>query len=98
MFHFLMAAPWAARRHARPLACAALLWLAANDPAPAQAGAQPPTASPSADLAEPAQQPLPQAQPAPEQSAPAFAPGLIDKLGDLIKGSVDSVSSNLKGT
>jgi len=65
-----------------------------------------PTQQPVAPLAEPgtpptAGQPTPSGQGAP----PAFAPGLVDKLGDLIKGSVDgikgsvdSLSSTMKGT
>jgi hypothetical protein len=68
--------------------------LAQNDTAPAQ--------QPVAPLAEPAtpSPPLGQPQGAPPQpgAPPAVAPGLVDKLGDLIKGSLDSLSSTVKGT
>jgi hypothetical protein len=75
--------------------------LAQNETAPAQ--------QPVAPLAEPAPPPPPAGQPpspsppspsppAQQNSPPAFSPGLVDKLGDLIKGSVDGLSSNLKGT
>lgn len=75
--------------------------LAQNEAAPSQ--------QPVAPLAEPASPPAAEpspGQPPPQQNGPpAFAPGLVDKLGDLVKGSVDgikesvdSLSSGLKGT
>jgi len=61
-----------------------------------------PAQQPVAPLAEPATppagQPAAPGQTAQPSAPPAFAPGLVDKLGDLIRGSVDSLSSNLKGT
>jgi hypothetical protein len=75
---------------------------AQNETAPAQ--------QPVAPLAEPAGPPPqvgqpPAGQPAQQGTPPAFASGLVDKLGDLIKGSVDGIkgsvdtlSSTVKGT
>jgi hypothetical protein len=71
------------------------LWLAAVDHALAQSEAAPPQ-QPVAPLTEPATPPP--GQPPQQNGPPAFAPGLVDKLGDLVKGSVDSLSSGLKGT
>jgi hypothetical protein len=44
--------------------------------------------------------PAPPALPEPAEAPPpaATSPGLIDRLGDFLKDSVDGVSSNLKGT
>jgi len=74
--------------------------LAQNEAAPSQ--------QPVAPLAEPASPPAAgpsPGQPPQQNGPPAFAPGLVDKLGDLVKGSVDgikesvdSLSSGLKGT
>ena len=85
----------------------ALLVALANDTL-AQSESAPPQ-QPVAPLAEPATPPpavtTPPGQPPQQNTPPAFAPGLVDKLGDLvkgsvdgIKGSVDSLSSGLKGT
>jgi hypothetical protein len=53
----------------------------------------------TAPLAEPAAgPPASPGQPPQPDSPPSSAPGLVDKLGDLVKGSVDSLSSGLKGT
>jgi len=89
-----------ARRLAQVSTCAAFLLIAA---AVAQANAQAPSPQPPAQLAEP-QAEVPAAQPPAQEQAPATplpppsGGGLIDKLGGLIKDSVDSMSSNLKGT
>jgi hypothetical protein len=74
------------------------VWLALAGVAPAQNEAVPaPTAV--APLAEPATPPPSSGQPPPgQQPAQNGTPGLVDKLGDLIKGSVDSLSSTVKGT
>jgi hypothetical protein len=87
-----------------------LVWLALADGTMAQNETAPAT-QPVAPLAESAPPPPPAGQPsspgqgALQNGAPAFSPGLVDKLGDLfkgsvdgIKGSIDSLSSNLKGT
>jgi hypothetical protein len=78
------------------------LWLALAGEASAQ-NETAATPQPVAPLAEPATPSEPMAQPAPAQppqsgGLPTFSPGLVDKLGDLIKGSVDSLSSSVKGT
>jgi hypothetical protein len=76
--------------------------LAQNETAPAQ---QPvaPLAEPATPSPPPGQ--TPQGSPPQPGTPPAFSPGLVDKLGDLIKGSVDgikgsvdSLSSTVKGT
>lgn len=71
---------------------ALLVWLALADVTLAQDETAP-APQPVAPLAEPASPPP--AAPLPGQ---ASSPGLVDKLGDLIKGSVDSLSSTVKGT
>ncbi len=86
------------------------VWLALADVTLAQ-NETAPAPQPVAPLAEPAPPPPPTGQPpspgqgTPQNGAPAFSPGLVDKLGDLIKGSVDgikgsvdSLSSTMKGT
>ncbi len=85
------------------------VWLALAGSASAQSETAP-AQQPVAPLAEPATPSPPVSQPSPgqppQQSAPpVFSPGLVDKLGDLIKdsvdgikGSVDSLSSTMKGT
>ena len=75
------------------------VWLAVADGALAQNETNP-AQQPVAPLAEPATPPPPAGQPpAPGQPAQQNgSSGLVDKLGDLIKSSVDSLSSNLKGT
>jgi hypothetical protein len=81
---------------------ALLVWLALADVTLAQDETAP-APQPVAPLAEPASPPPAGQAPSPGQAAPqtgspAFSPGLVDKLGDLIKGSVDSLSSTVKGT
>lgn len=61
-----------------------------------------PPGPPPATQPQPQSSPSPPAperppSPAPPAPPPAFAPGLIDRLGDLVRESVDGVSSNLKG-
>ena len=85
------------------------VWLALAGAASAQSQTAP-TQQPVAPLAEPGTPPTAGQPPSPGQggqrgASPAFAPGLVDKLGDLIKGSVDgikgsvdSLSSTVKGT
>ncbi len=75
------------------------IWLALADGAFAQNETNP-AQQPVAPLAEPATPAPPAGQPpAPGQPAQQNgSPGLVDKLGDLIKGSVDSLSSSVKGT
>ncbi len=85
------------------------VWLALAGPASAQSETAP-TQHPVAPLAEPgtpptAGQPTSPARGDQQGAPPAFGPGLVDKLGDLIKGSVDgikgsvdSLSSTVKGT
>jgi hypothetical protein len=91
-----------ARRLAQVSTCAVFFLAAATAPINGQA----PAPQAPAQLAEPETQP-PAAQPSQQQppattpaapSQPSFGNGLIDKLGGLIKDSVDSMSSNLKGT
>jgi hypothetical protein len=84
------------------------VWLAVAGAASAQSETAP-TQQPVAPLAEPGAPPTGAQPPSPGQGAqqgtpPAFASGLVDKLGDLIKGSVDgikgsvdSLSSTVKG-
>ncbi len=91
------------------LGVALSLWLALAGDASAQ-NETAPAQQPVAPLVEPATPSAPTAQPPPAQppqssAPPAFSPGLVDKLGDLIKGSVDSLkgsvdnlSSGVKGT
>lgn len=74
------------------------VWLAQAGLALAQNEAVP-APTPVAPLAEPATPPPSSGQPPPgQQPAQNGTPGLVDKLGDLIKGSVDSLSSTVKGT
>ena len=85
------------------------VWLALAGAASAQSQTAP-TQQPVAPLAEPgtpppAGQPSSPGQGGQQEAPPTFAPGLVDKLGDLIKGSVDgikgsvdSLSSTVKGT
>src|SRR5579864_8190706 len=92
-----------ARRLAQVSTCAVFFLVAAIASVDAQAPAPQPPAQPAAPQAElPPAQPPEQEQPAattpPTPSPPPFGSGLIDKLGGLIKDSVDSMSSNLKGT
>jgi hypothetical protein len=83
------------RRLAQASACAALLLVVMLGPARAQA----PAPQPPAQLADPQSPPAEQpAAAAPEAPSPSSSGGLIDKLGGMIKDSVDSMSSNLKGT
>jgi len=77
---------------------ALLVWLAPAGVTLAQDETAP-APQPVAPLAEPASPPPLGQTPSPGQTAPqAGSPGLVDKLGDLIKGSVDGLSSTVKGT
>ncbi len=53
---------------------------------------------PAASLAPQAQPPPPDAAPPPTSPLSSSRPGLIDKLGDLLRDSAEGVSSGLKGT
>jgi hypothetical protein len=90
------------RRLAQASACAALLLVAALGPASAQAPAPQTPAQLADPQSPPAAAPPPAEQPSaatPEAPSPSSSGGgLIDKLGGMIKDSVDSMSSNLKGT
>jgi len=87
-----------ARASRRVPGLALTVWLALAGVAPAQNEAVP-APTPGAPLAEPATPPPSSGQPPPgQQPAQNSTPGLVDKLGDLIKGSVDSLSSTVKGT
>ena len=68
----------------------ALAQRAPSVPQPSQSGLQmaPPAQSTPPPASVQQQQPMP----------PASAPGLLDKLGDIIKETVDDMSANLKGT
>ena len=94
-----------ARASRRIPGLALTVWLALAGVAPAQNEAAP-APTPVTPLAEPATPPPSSGQPLPgQQPAQNSTPGLVDKLGDLIKGSVDgikgsvdSLSSTVKGT
>lgn len=47
---------------------------------------------------QPAEPPAPRGDEAQPEAPPSSKPGLVDRLGDMIKDSVDSMSSTLKGT